>query len=116
MRRTRLAGLFFIVAGAATQLFADLPPLIPRNVLFGNPERTAPQLSPDGKRLAWLAPEKKGTPLGRGERAGAGTTTNSPPPIRSAAFATTPGRATTRHCSTCRTTTATRTFISTAST
>src|SRR5262249_590053 len=59
MRRTRLAVLFFIVAGAATQLFADLPPLIPRNVLFGNPERTAPQLSPDGKRLAWLAPDKK---------------------------------------------------------
>ena len=35
------------------------PPLIPRDVLFGNPERTSPQLSPDGKRLAWLAPDKK---------------------------------------------------------
>src|SRR5438552_11415702 len=44
---------------AAPQLFADLPPLIARDVLFGNPERTAPQLSPDGKRLAWLAPDKK---------------------------------------------------------
>jgi Tol biopolymer transport system component len=30
--------------------------LIPRQVLFGNPERTSPRLSPDGSRLAWLAP------------------------------------------------------------
>ena len=30
--------------------------LIPRSVLFGNPERTSPQLSPDGTRLAWIAP------------------------------------------------------------
>jgi len=30
--------------------------LIPRQVLFGNPERATPRLSPDGARLAWLAP------------------------------------------------------------
>jgi dipeptidyl aminopeptidase/acylaminoacyl peptidase len=30
--------------------------LIPRDVLFGNPERTAPALSPDGTRIAYLAP------------------------------------------------------------
>jgi dipeptidyl aminopeptidase/acylaminoacyl peptidase len=30
--------------------------LIPRQVLFGNPERVAPRLSPDGTRLAWIAP------------------------------------------------------------
>jgi dipeptidyl aminopeptidase/acylaminoacyl peptidase len=30
--------------------------LIPRNVLFGNPERTSPRISPDGSRLAWIAP------------------------------------------------------------
>src|SRR6476659_10107078 len=36
---------------------ADLPPLISRDVLFGNPERTSPALSPDGSRLAWLAPD-----------------------------------------------------------
>src|ERR1700743_1396896 len=30
--------------------------LIPRTVLFGNPERTSPRLSPDGTRLAWIAP------------------------------------------------------------
>src|SRR5580698_1088284 len=32
-------------------------PLIPRELLFGNPERTGPALSPDGSRLAWLAPD-----------------------------------------------------------
>ncbi|MGE5187376.1 MAG: S9 family peptidase [Acidobacteriota bacterium] len=29
--------------------------LIPRSVLFGNPERTNVQISPDGKHLAWIA-------------------------------------------------------------
>ena len=30
--------------------------LIPRSVLFGNPERSSPTLSPDGTQLAYLAP------------------------------------------------------------
>jgi len=30
--------------------------LIPRAVLFGNPERVSPRLSPDGRRLGWIAP------------------------------------------------------------
>ena len=30
--------------------------LIPRDVLFGNPERVSPQLSPDGTKVAWIAP------------------------------------------------------------
>jgi hypothetical protein len=30
--------------------------MIPREVLFGNPEKTSPQLSPDGTRLGYLAP------------------------------------------------------------
>ncbi len=32
--------------------------LIPRRVLFGNPDKTRPRLSPDGKWLSWLAPER----------------------------------------------------------
>ncbi len=31
--------------------------LVPRSVLFGNPERVSPRLSPDGSRLAWIAPD-----------------------------------------------------------
>jgi dipeptidyl aminopeptidase/acylaminoacyl peptidase len=34
-----------------------LPPLIPRSVLFGNPDRTSPALSPDGRLLGYIAPE-----------------------------------------------------------
>ena len=30
---------------------AGLPPLIPRDVLFGNPDRVSPTLSPDGTRM-----------------------------------------------------------------
>jgi len=32
-------------------------PLVPRHVLFGNPERVSPRISPDGARLAWIAPD-----------------------------------------------------------
>ncbi|MUL38899.1 S9 family peptidase [Gloeocapsopsis dulcis] len=38
---------------------SKLPPLIPREILFGNPERARPQLSPDGKYLAYIAPDEK---------------------------------------------------------
>ena len=33
-------------------------PLVPRQVLFGNPERISPRISPDGTRLAWIAPDE----------------------------------------------------------
>ena len=35
---------------------SSTPPLIPREVLFGNPEIAGVQLSPDGTRIAYLAP------------------------------------------------------------
>lgn len=41
------------------QLATQQPPLIPREILFGNPERTSPRLSPDGKYLAYIAPDEK---------------------------------------------------------
>ncbi|MEP6938099.1 MAG: S9 family peptidase [Chthoniobacterales bacterium] len=39
---------------------AELPPPIPRDSLFGNPERADPHISPDGTQIAWLAPAKNG--------------------------------------------------------
>jgi hypothetical protein len=36
----------------------DPPPLIPRRTLFGNPDRAALQVSPDGRHLSWLAPDE----------------------------------------------------------
>ncbi len=54
----RLTILLLFLAAAAVE--AELPPLIPREVLFGNPERTDPQISPDGAQLSWLGPDKQG--------------------------------------------------------
>lgn len=34
--------------------------LIPREILFGNPERRAPRIAPDGSRIAYLAPDQNG--------------------------------------------------------
>src|SRR5260370_110673 len=61
MRLSRTIGriVFIAVALAAQLAYADVPALIPRDVLFGNPERAAPQMSPDATRIAWLAPDKK---------------------------------------------------------
>jgi dipeptidyl aminopeptidase/acylaminoacyl peptidase len=33
-------------------------PLVPREIIFGNPERVAPCIAPDGRRLAWIAPHE----------------------------------------------------------
>lgn len=43
----------------ANQQKTQLPPLIPREILFGNPERTSPRISPDGKYLTYIAPDEK---------------------------------------------------------
>ena len=45
---------FFIASAAGQQKLTT--PLIPREVLFGNPERADPQISPDGTQLGYLAP------------------------------------------------------------
>ncbi len=48
--------LVLMTAGSsAAQPTGDVP-LIPRSLLFGNPDKAAPEISPDGKRLAYLAP------------------------------------------------------------
>src|SRR5262249_47381356 len=52
-----LAALALLLPQAPAR--AELPPLIPRKVLFGNPVKTSPAVSADGKRLAYLAPDKK---------------------------------------------------------
>ena len=49
-----------LVAAAANAALAELPPLLPRETLFGNPTRSHPEISPDGSQLAWLAPDKNG--------------------------------------------------------
>src|SRR5690348_1081413 len=34
----------------------SLPSLIPRELIFGNPERTSPLISPDGSAMTYIAP------------------------------------------------------------
>jgi dipeptidyl aminopeptidase/acylaminoacyl peptidase len=62
MRRSHTK-LFVVLALAlcfAAAAFAELPPLIPREVLLGNPVKASPRISPDGTRLSYLAPSEKG--------------------------------------------------------
>ena len=52
-----VAAVFLLcVPGAAR---ADLPPLIERALLFGNPERSVPRISADGTRISYAAPDDK---------------------------------------------------------
>ena len=45
-----------LIAAIFSSSPAGLPPLVRRRVFFGNPEHTNLQISPDGKKLAFLAP------------------------------------------------------------
>ncbi|HQR21593.1 MAG TPA: S9 family peptidase [Burkholderiaceae bacterium] len=47
-----------VAAGAlaSAPALAQSDSLIPRKLIFGNPSRLMPKLSPDGKSLAWIAP------------------------------------------------------------
>ncbi len=56
---SRVLMLAALVGLTAMPAKAELPPLIPRDVLFGNPDKAGPQISPDGKHLAYLAPDDK---------------------------------------------------------
>ncbi|MGH8251650.1 MAG: S9 family peptidase [Steroidobacteraceae bacterium] len=59
--QTRLSAACLILLAAASGLFthaalAELPPLIDRQLFFGDPEIAGAQISPDGKFLAFLKP------------------------------------------------------------
>lgn len=61
-RRSEMLPLAALLIGVATDASAaaavtqEAVPLIPRTVLFGSPDKAGPQISPDGARLAFLAP------------------------------------------------------------
>jgi dipeptidyl aminopeptidase/acylaminoacyl peptidase len=52
-----VVGSIFLTVGVP--LRAELPPLIPRKTLFGNPVKASAHVSPDGKRLSFVAPDSK---------------------------------------------------------
>jgi dipeptidyl aminopeptidase/acylaminoacyl peptidase len=47
-----------VVKGRTARKEVSVAELIPRQVIFGNPERLSPQISPDGTQLAWIAPDE----------------------------------------------------------
>src|SRR6266705_3361949 len=57
VKRFYICALFLVFCSAQ----AGLPPLIPREILFSNPARMDPKISPDGSQLSWLAPDKNNT-------------------------------------------------------
>lgn len=61
MRHLRIATVVAAALAAGTAAgWAALPPLIPREVLVGNPVKSSPRISPDGTRLSFLAPAADG--------------------------------------------------------
>jgi len=52
-----LLAVLLFSAAAMYHKSSDVP-LIPRKVLFGSPEKSNPKISPDGKKLAYIAPIK----------------------------------------------------------
>jgi dipeptidyl aminopeptidase/acylaminoacyl peptidase len=59
LARTILVALAMAALFGATAARADLPPLLDRELFFGNPEIAAAQLSPDGQYIAFLKPWKE---------------------------------------------------------
>jgi dipeptidyl aminopeptidase/acylaminoacyl peptidase len=59
LARTLLVALATAAAFGAAAARADLPPLLDRELFFGNPEIAAAQLSPDGQYVAFLKPWKE---------------------------------------------------------
>jgi dipeptidyl aminopeptidase/acylaminoacyl peptidase len=57
VKRFYVCALFLVFCSVQ----AGLPPLVPREILFSNPARTDPKISPDGSQLSWLAPDKNNT-------------------------------------------------------
>ncbi len=60
--RVAFVALLVTLATPFTPALAADPaptPVISREILFGNPERVSPKLSPDGKKFAWVAPDEK---------------------------------------------------------
>ena len=57
--RLAATGLALTLLGSVGgKSLAEDTPLIPRQLLFGNPEKASPEISPDGKQLAYLAPSE----------------------------------------------------------
>ena len=48
--------LFLLFVGLTMQLYAQLPPIIDRELFFGDPEISGARISPDGKYITFIKP------------------------------------------------------------
>ena len=110
---TALAALTLGVPMAAR---AELPPLIPRDVLFGNPEKVSPADLARRQAPGLDRPRREERPPGLGPDGRQGRRQGRHRRQEARHPPATTGPRTARSCSTCRTPTATRTSTSTAST
>jgi len=114
-----LATVALFPFGLATSAVAATPTdtkLIPRNAIFGNPERAGGQISPDGKYVSFLAPRDGVLNVWVVERGKPLTDARRSPTRRSGRSASTTGWRTARTSSSRRTREATRTSSFTPST
>jgi len=55
--------MFFMIYSTrfslAEEILSPETKLIPREILFGNPEKASPKISPDGHYIAYLSPVNK---------------------------------------------------------
>lgn len=59
MKKALFCSMVFLMGSCAvSQFFCGDPDLISRDILFGNPQKASPQISPDGKCLAYLSPHE----------------------------------------------------------
>ncbi len=56
----KIAFIILMLTFMSGLVMAELPVLIPRDVLFGNPVKTMLRISPDGNYFSYLAPSDKG--------------------------------------------------------
>ena len=50
------AFILLLITGMFMQIYAQLPPIIDRNLFFGDPEISSAQISPDGKYISFVKP------------------------------------------------------------
>jgi dipeptidyl aminopeptidase/acylaminoacyl peptidase len=53
-----LSSLFLLICLASASVPAQLPPLLDRELIFGNPEYAGAQISPDGRFISFIKPYK----------------------------------------------------------
>lgn len=55
----KLSAILFCLL-LSPMVFADSPPLIPRETLMGNPVKAAVRIAPDGQKYSYIAPSREG--------------------------------------------------------